>query len=144
MKNDTSVNHVGPSGRLDNNLTLAFPRTLFIEIFQFSWVQDGIYALGKTDIIMRSTPSLRRFPNVALRTVPVLVWLPMALSPRPVKEDRWALPLSTPLSSRRSMVWCPWLCARRYSVSSSSTLQIFRAATRLLWSKAFNKACMMI
>ena len=31
---------------------------------QVSSVQDGIYALGKTHI--RSTPSLRSFPNVAL------------------------------------------------------------------------------
>ena len=53
-----------------------------------------------------------RFPNVAFETVPMFVWLTMAF-PRPFKEDRLALPLSTPLSSRRSMVWCPWLCARR-------------------------------
>ena len=33
---------------------------------------------------------------------------------RPFKENRLALPLSTPLSSRRSMAWYPWLCARRY------------------------------
>ena len=37
----------------------------------------------------------------------------MALS-RPLKKDRLALPLSTPLSSSRSMVSCPWLCTRRY------------------------------
>ena len=36
----------------------------------------------------------------------MFVWLTMALS-RPFKEDRQALPLSTPLSSRRSMVWLP-------------------------------------
>ena len=36
----------------------------------------------------------------------------MAVS-RPFKGDRLALPLATPLSSRRSMAWCPWLCARR-------------------------------
>ena len=29
------------------------------------------------------------------------------------KEDPLALLFSTPLSSTRSMVWCPWLCARR-------------------------------
>ena len=78
-----------------------------------SSVQDGIYVLGKAH--MRSAPSLRGFPNVvfhAFETVPLFVWLTMALS-RPLKEDRLALPLSTPLSSRRSMVWCPWLCARR-------------------------------
>ena len=38
---------------------------------QFSSVQDGIYALRKAH--MRSTPSLRSFPNVALETVPMLV-----------------------------------------------------------------------
>ena len=75
-----------------------------------SSVQDGMYALSKAH--MRSTPSLRSFPNVALETVPILVWLMIALS-HPLKEDCWALPLSTPLSSRRSMVWCPWLCARK-------------------------------
>ena len=34
---------------------------------QFSTVQDGIYALGKAH--MRSTPSLRSFPNAAFDTV---------------------------------------------------------------------------
>ena len=40
---------------------------------QFSSVQDGIYALRKAH--MRSTPSLRSFPSLALETVPMLVWL---------------------------------------------------------------------
>ena len=39
--------------------------------FQFSSVQDGIYAHGKAR--MRSTPSLRIFPNAAFETVPKLV-----------------------------------------------------------------------
>ena len=53
---------------------------------QFRSVQGGIYAaLGKAHV--RSTLSLRTFPNVAFETVPVLVWLTMALS-RPLKEDR--------------------------------------------------------
>ena len=68
---------------------------------QFSSVQDGIYALRKAH--MRSTPSLRNFSNVTFETVPVFFWLTMALS-RPLREDCPALPLSTPLSSRRSMV----------------------------------------
>ena len=51
------------------------------------------YALGKAH--MRSTASLRSFPNVAFETVPTFVCLTMALS-RPVKEDRLALPLSNP------------------------------------------------
>ena len=61
---------------------------------QFSSVQDGIYALGKAH--MRSTPSLSSFPKVAFQTVPVFARLTIALS-RPFKEDRLALPLSTPL-----------------------------------------------
>ena len=64
-------------------------------------VLDGIYALGKAH--MRSTPSLRRFPKVVFEMIPMFVCLTMALS-RPFKEDRLALPLSTPLSSRRSVV----------------------------------------
>ena len=35
---------------------------------------------------------------------------------RPFKEDRQAHPLSTPLSSRWSMVWCLWLCGDRQSL----------------------------
>ena len=73
---------------------------------QFSLAQDGIYALGKAH--MRSTPSLWSFLNVAYETAPMVIWLTMALS-RPFREDRLALPLSTPLSSRRSVVWCPLL-----------------------------------
>ena len=56
-------------------------------------------------------PRLRSFPNVAFETVAMFVRLTMALS-RPFMNDRPALPLSTPLSSRRLMVWCPWLCPR--------------------------------
>ena len=52
-------------------------------LVQFSSVQDGIYALGKAHV--HSTPSLRSFPNVALETVPMLVWQTMALS-RPLKN----------------------------------------------------------
>ena len=43
---------------------------LYISV-QFSSVQDGIYALGKAHI--RSTPSLRSFPNVAFEAVPLFV-----------------------------------------------------------------------
>ena len=70
-------------------------------IMLFCSVQDGIYALGKAP--MRSTPSLRSFPNLAFETVLVFVRLKMALS-RPFREDHLALPLSTPPSSRRPMV----------------------------------------
>ena len=39
---------------------------------KFSSVEDGIYALGKAHI-MRSTSSLRSFPNVAPETVRMLL-----------------------------------------------------------------------
>ena len=42
-----------------------------------------------------------------------IVWLTMTLS-CPFKEDCLVLPLSMPLSSRWSMVWCPQLCACRF------------------------------
>ena len=92
----------------------------------FRSVQDDIYALGKAH--MRSTPSLRSFPNVAFETVPVFVLLTMALS-RPFMEDRLALSLSTPLSCDQ---WCHVLgFVPAGSVSSFSTLQIFREASHL-------------
>ena len=68
---------------------------------QFSSVRDDFYALGKA--LMCSTPSLRSFPNVAFETVPMFVSLMMALS-HPFEEDRLALRLSAPLSSRRPFV----------------------------------------
>ena len=55
-------------------------------------------------------PVSQKFPQLRLWNGSNVL-LTMALS-RPIKEDRLALPLSTPLSSRRSMVWCPWLCAK--------------------------------
>ena len=69
---------------------------------------------------MRFTPSLRSFPNIAFQTVPMFVWLTMAFS-HPFKKDRLALPLSTPLSSRRSVVRRPWLCARRLCLKLLNT-----------------------
>ena len=51
-------------------------------------VQDGIYALGK--VHMCSSPYLRSFPNITFETVPIFVWLTMALS-RPFKDDSLAL-----------------------------------------------------
>ena len=62
----------------------------------------------------------RNVPKVAFETVSVFVRLTMTLScsfkkNRLERGERLGKrkPLSTPLSSRRSMVWCPWLCARK-------------------------------
>ena len=68
------------------------------------------YQCAREGPYMRSIPSLRSFPNVAFEIVSMLVWMTMSIS-RPLKGDRWALPLSTPLSSRRSMVWCDIGCS---------------------------------
>jgi len=56
-------------------------------------------------IIMHSTPSLRRFPSVALETISILLWFMMALS-QLFKEDilHLALLLSTPRSPCDQ--WC--------------------------------------
>ena len=75
--------------------------------------------------------SLRSFLNDAFETVSVFVWLMMALS-HPFKEDCLVLPPSTPLSSRRLMVWCPWLWPGD-SVLGSAALQIFQDTSHLWW-----------
>ena len=53
-------------------------KNLHISGVQFSSVQDGICALGK--VHMLSTLSYRSFPSVAFETVPMFMWLTMALS----------------------------------------------------------------
>ena len=73
---------------------------------QFSWVQGGIYELGKAHT--RSTPSVRCFHLVLPESVPMFVWLTVTF-PHAFKEDHQALPLSTPLSSKQSIVPCLWL-----------------------------------
>ena len=78
--------------------------------FCVSSIQDAIYVLGKAH--MRCTLPVRSFPNLAFETVSMLVWLTMALSHH-FKEDCRVLPLSTPVSSKQLMVWCPWLWALR-------------------------------
>ena len=83
-----------------------------------SSVQDSIYAFRKAH--MHSTLSLGSFVNVTFEMIPVFIWLMMALS-RPFKEDHLAPSLSMPLSSRWSMVWCPWLCAHRWCLKLLNT-----------------------
>ena len=94
---------------------------------QISSVQDGIYVLGKAH--MCSTPSHRSFSSVVFETVPMFIWLTMALS-RPFKEDCLALLFSMPLSSRRSMVWVFGFVPAG-SVSSCSTFQVYWEASYL-------------
>ena len=63
--------------------------------------QNGIVALGKAHT--RSAPSLSSLPKVALKTVPMFVWLNTDRS-RPWRVECRPLPFSTPLSFRRSML----------------------------------------
>ena len=95
---------------------------LLLLVCLFSVVQGGIYTLGKAH--MRSIPSFRRFPNVAFETVPMFVWLTMALS-CPFKEDRLALLFF------HTYLLQPIIDVPAGSVSSSPTLQTFREASHL-------------
>ena len=108
---------------------------------QFSSVQFKMVSVRLEKAYMRSTPSLKSFPNLAFATVPVFVWLSMALS-RPFKEDRLGLPLSSPLSSRRSMVWCPLLCARRQCLKLLNTPDDLPRSE--LWRFGTDKAVVML
>ena len=95
---------------------------LYHEYKSINWIQitDMFSDLTKTStlafsqfkMVLMGSKKPIIMPNVAFEIVPMFVWLTMALS-RPFKEDCLALPLSTPLSSRRSMMWCPWLFTRR-------------------------------
>ena len=63
--------------------------------------QDGIVALGKAHT--RSAPSLSSLPKVALKTVPIFIWLNTDRSRHWRLECR-PLPFSTPLSFRGSVL----------------------------------------
>jgi len=79
----------------------------------FSSVQSKMASM-RSKTHMRSTPSLRRLPNVAFKTVPMFVLLTMVLS-RPFKEDRRALPLSVPLLQAVDGVMSLALCLQAVS-----------------------------
>ena len=80
--------------------------------------QDGIVALGKAHT--RSAPSLSSLPKVALETVPILVWMNTDHS-KPWRVECRPLPFSTPLSFRRSMLWCSGLSMLRKFLKPLST-----------------------
>ena len=80
--------------------------------------QDGIVALGKAHTC--SAPSLNSLPNVALKTVPMFVWLNTDRSP-PQRVECQPLSFSTPSSFRRSMLWCSGLSILRNFLKLLST-----------------------
>ena len=98
---------------------------------QFSSVRDGIYVLGKAH--MHSAQPLWIFHNVAFETVPMFVWLTMALC-CPFNEDCRALLFPTHFWDSSGDRWCGVLgFVPAGSASSSSTIQIFRDASHLRW-----------
>ena len=80
--------------------------------------QDGTIALGKA--LMCSAPSLSSLPKVALETVSLFVWLNTDRC-QPWKVECWPLPFSTPLSFRRSVMWCSGLSMFRRFLKPLST-----------------------
>ena len=87
---------------------------------------------------MRSTSSLTSFPSTAFKTVSMFVLFKMTLF-HPFKEDRRALILSTPLSSRRPIIECPWLCARRQCLKLLNTSDLPRSKQRKICHRAIPK-----
>ena len=87
---------------------------------------------------MHWVPSLRGFPSFAFKTVPVIIWLTMAL-PRPFKRALPALPLSTPFSSRRSVVRCTSLALCPLVVVQAS--QNFQSIYPRQWILVFVCVC---
>ena len=73
-------------------------------------------------------PCLSSFLNVAFEMVPIFIRLMVALS-HPFMEDHWVLPLSMPLSSRWSMVWCPELSSPQLVSQAPQHLRSLRQAT---------------
>ena len=80
--------------------------------------QDGIIALGKAHTC--SAPSLSSLPKVSLETVPIFAWLNTDRS-RPLRVECRPLPFSTPLSFRRSVLWCSGLSVLRKFLKPLST-----------------------
>ena len=80
--------------------------------------QDGIVELGKAHTL--SAPYLSSLPKIALETVPMFVRLNTDRS-RPQRVECWPLPFSTPLSFRRSVLWCSGLSMFRKFLKPLST-----------------------
>ena len=101
--------------------SLICPTVMYI-LVQFRSVHFQVVSMHSENPICAPPRLSEVSPNVAFETVPMFVWLTMALS-RPFKEDRLTLPLSTPLSPGDR-----WYHVFGFepsgSVSSSSTLQI--------------------
>ena len=125
MQNNKSVRFLPPKTNINRYKSSFLPSVLWVLLkikVQFKMVSV------RSEKPICAPPSSRSFltGTVAVETVPVFVWLTMALSPL-FKKDRLALRLSTPLSSRRSVVWCPWFCACRQCLKLLNTSDLPRS-----------------
>ena len=102
----------------DINVRIFWVNTMECSVSVSVSAQDGIVALGKAHT--RSAPSLSSLPKVALETVPIFVWLNTDRS-RPWRVECRPLSFSTPLSFRRSMLWCSCLSVLRKFLKPLST-----------------------
>ena len=78
--------------------------------FSFSFNSRWHHSTRKGPYALR--PSLSSLQKVALETVPIFVWLNTDNS-RPWRVECRPLPFSTPLSFRRSVLWCSGLSVLR-------------------------------
>ena len=77
-----------------------------VGLYVHNSVQFKMVSMQSEKPMCASTPPLRSFPSVAFETVPMFVWLTMALS-RPLKEDS-ERPLYGPLETRKRVYVLGW------------------------------------
>ena len=123
-------------GGCAHNKTTSFPDSGDSDPPSAVQFKDGRYALRKAHIY--SILSLRSFPLKQFQCSSN-----NNNNSHPFQQDRRALHLFVPPSSRRSMVGCSLVwCSSEGSVSSSSTPHIFRDASHLRGSRALS--CLFI
>ena len=104
------------------------PKALVYQFFCFTKIRLTVKFSSRRYLCARKNPYKlhpvsQNLSHVAFQTVPMFVWLWPSL----VLSMKLVFFIPTSLSSRRSMVWCPWLCARR---SLPQALQHFRSSEK--------------
>ena len=109
---------------------------------QFISVQEGIYVHRKAH--MCPTPLFRSFPSADSETVPLMVvWLTLLLS-LPFKEGHPVLSLSTPFSTRWSMMWCSGLVCHQVVSQAPQHSRFCEEQTTCYGCFAWQSACLVI
>ena len=89
-------------------MTLTFIQGHSCISFSFSFSSRWHRSDQKGPYMLCPISQQSRLPKAAFETVPIFVWLSTDHS-RPRRVEYWPLPFSTPLSFRRSMLWCSGL-----------------------------------